>query len=66
MPGSRLEVFEGAGHFPHHDDPARFLALVRDFLATTAPASYSDQQWRALLRGGRHGSQSETDGKMAS
>jgi len=41
MPGSRLEVFAGAGHFPHHHDPVRFLAVVRDFLATTAPASYS-------------------------
>ena len=23
MPGSRLEIFEGSGHFPFHDDPAR-------------------------------------------
>ena len=23
MPGSRLEIFEGAGHFPLHSDPAR-------------------------------------------
>ena len=29
MPGSRLEIFEGAGHFPFHSDPARFVALVR-------------------------------------
>ena len=29
MPGSRLEVFEGAGHFPHHSDPERFTAVVR-------------------------------------
>ncbi len=28
MPGSRLEIFEGAGHFPFHTDPARFLSLV--------------------------------------
>jgi pimeloyl-ACP methyl ester carboxylesterase len=25
MPGSRLETFYGAGHFPHHTDPKRFL-----------------------------------------
>src|SRR5580693_8501313 len=32
MPGSRLEVFEGAGHFPHHSVPERFTAVVRAFL----------------------------------
>jgi pimeloyl-ACP methyl ester carboxylesterase len=36
IPGSRLEVFEGAGHFPHLQDPARFAALLREFAATTA------------------------------
>ena len=25
------------GHFPHHSDPARFIAVLRDFLASTAP-----------------------------
>jgi pimeloyl-ACP methyl ester carboxylesterase len=53
MPGSRLAVFEGAGHFPHHHDPERFVAIVRDFLATTTPAAYSAEQWRALLRRGK-------------
>lgn len=52
MPGSRLEIFDGAGHFPHHNDPARFLALLRDFLATTEPASHSVGEWRDLLRRG--------------
>jgi len=53
MPGSRLETFEGAGHFPHHTDENRFLEVLRDFLATTAPASFSREEWRALLRAGR-------------
>jgi pimeloyl-ACP methyl ester carboxylesterase len=53
MPGSRLEVFEGAGHFPHLSDGPRFLSLVRDFLATTAPASYGTEEWRDALRRGR-------------
>jgi hypothetical protein len=26
MPGSRLDIFEGAGHFPFHTDPVHFLA----------------------------------------
>jgi pimeloyl-ACP methyl ester carboxylesterase len=53
MPESRLEVFEDAGHFPHHRDPERFLRVVREFLASTAPASYSAPQWREALRHGR-------------
>jgi pimeloyl-ACP methyl ester carboxylesterase len=53
MPGSRLVVYEQAGHFPHHLDSARFCALVREHLATTAPASFSRDQWRALPRRGR-------------
>ncbi|HTK61970.1 MAG TPA: alpha/beta hydrolase [Pseudonocardia sp.] len=53
MPGSRLEVFEGAGHFPFHTDPNRFVALLREFLETTEPATWSVEQWRQLLRVGR-------------
>ncbi|MEU0126941.1 alpha/beta hydrolase [Streptomyces sp. NPDC006289] len=59
MPGSRLEIFEGAGHFPFHSDPVRFRALVEDFMSTTAPADWSPERWRELLRAGRPGS---TDG----
>jgi pimeloyl-ACP methyl ester carboxylesterase len=53
MPGSRLEIFERAGHFPHRSDPARFLAVLRNFIGSTAPASHSVEQWRELLRLGR-------------
>ena len=38
MPGSRLELFEAAGHFPHQDEPLRFALLLRDFINTTEPA----------------------------
>ena len=31
--GCRVELFQGAGHFPHLDDPERFAALVREFVA---------------------------------
>jgi pimeloyl-ACP methyl ester carboxylesterase len=31
--GSRVELFEGAGHFPHLDDPARFAETLGDFIA---------------------------------
>ncbi len=50
MPGSRLYRFDGAGHFPHHADPARFLAVLQAFIAETAPAVHRPAEWRALLR----------------
>jgi len=49
MPGSRLEIFEGAGHFPFNDDPERFVALLLDFLATTKPAAFDDDLVRQLM-----------------
>ena len=35
VPGISVELFEGAGHFPHLDDPERFTRLLREFVATT-------------------------------
>lgn len=52
MPGSRLEVFEDAGHFPFHDDPQRFVDVVLDFVDSTEPAEYDQDQLRDLLRRG--------------
>ncbi len=34
LPGSRVELFVGAGHFPHLDEPERFAEVLRDFLAS--------------------------------
>ncbi len=38
IPGSRLEVFPGAEHFPHAEFPDRFAGVLADFLESTAPA----------------------------
>ncbi|HEX2902235.1 MAG TPA: alpha/beta fold hydrolase [Jatrophihabitans sp.] len=38
LPGCRLELFEGAGHFPHLDQPERFARLLSEFMAGTTPA----------------------------
>jgi len=50
IPGSRLEIFEGAGHFPHCEDPARFCRVVTDFMDTTAPCTTSPEEWRDRIR----------------
>jgi pimeloyl-ACP methyl ester carboxylesterase len=52
MPDSRLEIFEGSGHFPFHDDPARFIDVVQRFIDTTQPSEYDQTALRALLRTG--------------
>lgn len=52
MPGSRLEVFEGAGHFPFHDDPDRFVETVLRFIDSTEPATHDQELLRELLRTG--------------
>ncbi|GAB3966403.1 alpha/beta fold hydrolase [Actinoallomurus acanthiterrae] len=53
MPGSSLEVFARSGHFPHHDEPERFVASVERFLDSTEPALHDPAKWRRLLRAGR-------------
>ena len=50
-PGSRLELFPCAGHFPHRDQPLRFVEVVLDFLATTEAAHPDLTDVRRRLRG---------------
>lgn len=49
MPGSRLEIFPGAGHFPFNDDPDRFIRLLEDFIATTDEANLDQDHIRDML-----------------
>jgi pimeloyl-ACP methyl ester carboxylesterase len=59
MTGSRLEIFDGAGHFPFRSDPARFVGLLEDFCASTEASAWSVDQWRDLLRSGRPAPQAD-------
>jgi pimeloyl-ACP methyl ester carboxylesterase len=52
MPGSRLEIFEGAGHFPHRTFPDRFADVLLDFLETTEAAFLDAERVRDALRTG--------------
>src|SRR5918995_5015005 len=49
MPGSRLELFDHPGHFPHPDEPLRFVRVLRDFVATTEPADVRPEDARELM-----------------
>jgi pimeloyl-ACP methyl ester carboxylesterase len=52
MPGSRFEVLDGLGHFPHLERPLEFSRLLTDFLRTTDPARVTLASMRATLRAG--------------
>lgn len=51
MPGSRLEVFEGVGHFPHVEVPEQFVAALSAFIDGTEPARIDAETRRTLLAG---------------
>jgi pimeloyl-ACP methyl ester carboxylesterase len=38
MPGSRLEIFPDAGHFPQLEEPVRFAGVFAEFMDETEPA----------------------------
>ena len=52
IPGSRLEIFADAGHFPHREEPRRFVELLVDFLRSTESAHVDEGRWRMRLQRG--------------
>jgi pimeloyl-ACP methyl ester carboxylesterase len=50
MPDSRLEIFDGAGHFPQLQDPIRFARVLTAFIDETDPAEldFSDEYLEAM------------------
>jgi len=48
--GSRLEVFDGVGHIPQLEAPARFVAVLERFLKQTEPARFDARAWRARFQ----------------
>ncbi len=49
LPNSRVEIFEHVGHFPHCEDPDRFISVLTDFIDTTEPAHITDEQFARAI-----------------
>jgi len=50
IPGSHLVVFEGVGHLPQLESPARFVSVVERFIAENEPSPFDLEHWRKRLR----------------
>ena len=48
IPGSRLEIFQGAGHYPHCEAPERFVQVLSKFIETTMPARITAEAHHVL------------------
>jgi pimeloyl-ACP methyl ester carboxylesterase len=53
MTNSQLVVFERSGHFPHAEEPERFIAALTEFVDGTEPMHLDEPQWQAVLAAGR-------------
>ncbi len=47
VPGSRLEVLEGVGHFPHVEAPMAVADILETFIASTTPRGHSGNDMQA-------------------
>ena len=52
IPDSRLEIFDGVGHFPHCEAPKQFIETLLDFIGSSAPAEIPKELRGHLLRRG--------------
>ena len=49
MPGSRLEILPGAGHFPQLTDPIKIARLLSEFIDETEAAELEPEDMRDLV-----------------
>lgn len=49
IPDSELVIFEGCGHFPHVQEPLRFIDVLCDFLERRPPARLDTADWQQRL-----------------
>jgi pimeloyl-ACP methyl ester carboxylesterase len=50
IPGSRLVIVEGAGHFPQIEAPEQFVNALVDFIGSTEPARLDAKDRRRMLK----------------
>lgn len=50
MPGSRLTIIEGAGHFPQIEAPEEFVGALVEFIESTEPAHLGADDRQRMLR----------------
>src|ERR1700722_10165435 len=50
IPGSRLVIIEGAGHFPQIEAPEQFVHALVDFIGSTEPAHLGAEDRRRMLK----------------
>jgi len=48
--GSHLEIHEKVGHYPHVEEPQRFVRTLTEFVDATDPAPLAEGQWHERLR----------------
>jgi pimeloyl-ACP methyl ester carboxylesterase len=47
--GSRLAIIKGVGHFPHVEEPLRFVEILSEFIDSTEPSVVTAEQRRELM-----------------
>ena len=52
IPNSHLAILKGIGHYPHVEDPSRFVEVLVDFLKDSQPTSFEPEALREQLRQG--------------
>ena len=57
MPDSRLEVFDGSGHFPQLEEPVRFARVLTDFVESTEPSDIDPDGLRERVLAGPEGTE---------
>jgi pimeloyl-ACP methyl ester carboxylesterase len=50
MPESRLSIIEGAGHFPHVEDPVQFARVLGEFMGDTKASTTDRARLATMLR----------------
>jgi pimeloyl-ACP methyl ester carboxylesterase len=53
--GSRLEIFDECGHFPHAEEPERFADVLIDFMETSPVGRFDSRRWNLALKRGPRG-----------